>query len=413
MTMLEYSGDLAACPASQVMGGKPGTIAPNAADPKSNSIDIKEKLNQETVQQRIRAVDWQGTSAAPFVVELDPTTRCNLACPECISGSLLNQGEISVPRIKALVEELIEANVRAVILIGGGEPLMHPAIEWVIRTLGEAGVHVGITTNGLYIKKHLDVIARHAKWVRVSMDAGTAETFNKLRPSRQGKSLFDAALDNMRAYAQVKQGKLGYSFMVYSEGDHGFKGVPVAGNVSALAHIKSNAGEIFRAAQIARDVGCDYFEVKPMYDVNHYSVLQDEAVADLVETQLALAKTLETERFRVVEAVKLRATLRGMSNLEPKAYTRCAVAQLRTLITPSGVYVCPYFRGAADKRVGDITTMSFAEMWHGKRREEVMGQLNPAVDCPMHCIRHESNLSIEEALREGFRKTVDDYDFFI
>jgi MoaA/NifB/PqqE/SkfB family radical SAM enzyme len=413
MTMLEYGGELVACPVSQVMDGMPATIAPDVADRKANSIDIKEKLNQETVQQFIRAVDWQGSSVAPFVVELDPTTRCNLSCPECISGALLNQGEISVPRIKTLVEELIEAKVRAVILIGGGEPLMHPAIEWVIRTLGEAGVHVGITTNGLYIKKHLDVIARHAKWVRVSMDAGTAETFNKLRPSRQGKSLFDATLDNMRVYAKVKQGKLGYSFMVYSEGDHGFKGVPVAGNVKALTHIKSNAGEIFRAAQIARDIGCDYFEVKPMYDVNHFSVLQKEAIADIVEEQIALAKGLETESFRVVEAVKLRATLRGMSNLEPKDYARCAVSQLRTLVTPSGVYVCPYFRGVADKRVGDIANMSFSDMWHGARREEVMRRLNPSVDCPMHCIRHESNLAIEQAIKEGFHDTVDDYDFFI
>lgn len=395
------------------MRGKPDAIATSVTDSNVNLIDIKEKLNQETVQQFIQAVDWQGSSTAPFVVELDPTTRCNLSCPECISGSLLNQGEISVPRIKTLVGELIEAKVRAVILIGGGEPLMHPAIEWVIRALGEAGVRVGITTNGLYIRKHLDVIARYAQWVRVSMDAGTSETFNKLRPSRQGRSLFDAALDNMRAYAKVKQGKLGYSFMVYSEGDHGFKGVTVAGNVKGLARIKSNAGEIFRAAQIARDIGCDYFEIKPMYDVNHYSVLQDEAVADLVEAQLALAKTLETERFRVVEAVKLRATLRGMSNLEPKTYHRCAVAQLRTLITPSGVYVCPYFRGAEDKRLGDVNAMSFPEMWHGTRREEVMRLLNPAVDCPMHCIRHESNLAIEEAIKEGFRKRVDDYDFFI
>ena len=28
---------------------------------------------------------------SPFVVELDPTTVCDLACPGCISGDLLNQ----------------------------------------------------------------------------------------------------------------------------------------------------------------------------------------------------------------------------------------------------------------------------------------------------------------------------------
>lgn len=380
---------------------------------KVNLIDIKEKLNQETVQKFIKEIDWQRSSDAPFVVELDPTTNCNLACPECISGSLLNQGQISGTRIKRLVHELIDAKVKAVILIGGGEPMMHPDIGWVIRTLGEAGVHIGITTNGLYIKKHLDVTAHFAKWVRVSMDAGSSETFNKLRPSRHGKSLFDSVIENMRAYAKVKRGRLGYSFMVYSEGDHGFKGIPIADNVKALVHIKTNAREIFQAAQIAKDIGCDYFEVKPMYDVNHFSVLQKEAIADIVEDQIAQARNLETENFRVIEAVKLRATLRGMSNLEPKDYTRCAVSQLRTLVTPSGVYVCPYFRGVPDKKIGDISNMSFADMWHGSRREEVMHRLNPSIDCPMHCIRHESNLAIEQAIKEGFHMTVEDYDFFV
>ena len=184
--------------------------------PNQNSLDIKEKLNQRTVQQFISRIDWKNSSPAPFVVELDPTTNCNLACPECISGSLLHQEHIERARIRELTHELIEAGIKGVILIGGGEPMMHPDIDWVIQTLGEAGVHIGITTNGLYLKKHLKITAQYAKWIRVSVDAGSSETFRKLRPSRNGKSLFDATIDNMRAFTQVKQGRLGYSFMVYS-----------------------------------------------------------------------------------------------------------------------------------------------------------------------------------------------------
>lgn len=380
---------------------------------KQNSLDIKQKLNQKTVQEFIQQIDWKGSSRAPFVVEFDPTTNCNLACPDCISGELLNQGQFERDRIKSLTREMIDAGVRAVILIGGGEPMMHPDIAWVIETLGEAGVQIGITTNGLYLKKHLEVTARHAKWVRVSMDAGTSETFNRLRPSRMGKSLFSAAVDNMQAYAAVKTGTLGYSFMVYSEGDHGFKGIHINANPAAIPKLGTNAHEIFTAAQLAKKIGCNYFEIKPMYDVNHFSVMQRENVASMVEQQIEQAKTLEDENFRIIEAVKLRATLRGDSNLEPKEYTRCAVSQLRTLVTPSGVYVCPYFRGVDNKRLGDVTRTSFQEMWRGSQRAEVMAKLDPSCDCPMHCIRHESNLAIEQAIRDGFVRTIDDYDFFI
>ena len=377
-----------------------------------NSLDIKEKLNQRTVQQFISRIDWQRSSSSPFVVELEHTTKCNLACPECISGSLLHQEHIESGRLRNLTNELIAAGVKGVILIGGGEPMMHPDIDWVIQTLGEAGVHIGITTNGLYLKKHLEITSRYAKWVRVSMDAGSSETFRKLRPSRHGKSLFDATIDNMRAFAQAKQGRLGYSFMVYSQGDHGFKDIPITDKTNGI-DLATNAHEIFEAAQLAREIGCDYFEVKPMYDVNHYAVMPPGWVAEIVTAQINLAKQLETQHFKVVEAVKLHAALRGDSNLEPKHYTHCSVAQLRTLVTPSGVYVCPYFRGRAHKKIGDIHNTSFTDMWHGKQRAQVMAQLNPSHDCPMHCIRHESNLALEQAIKNGFTNPVDDYDFFI
>ena len=379
-----------------------------------HTLNIRAKLSQTSVQSYIESIDWSKTSAAPFVVEFDPTTNCNLACPDCISGSLLNQGQIDRIRVKTLVQEMIDAGVRAVILIGGGEPMMHPDADWIIGRLGEAGVKIGITTNGLFLKKHLEVTAQYASWVRVSMDAGTSETFNRIRPSRTGKSMFRNVIDNMTEFARIKKGTLGYSFMVFAEGNYGFKGIALATEkVRSLSHIKTNAHEIYTAAKLAKDIGCDYFEVKPMYDVNHFSVMQDDAIADMVEEQIDNAKFLEDARFKVIEALKLRASLRGESNLEPKSYHRCAVAHMRTLVTPSGVYVCPYFRGVEKKIVGDIANMSFLEMWHGAQRAHVMQHLDPSIDCPMHCIRHESNMAIEQALKSGFATTVEDYDLFI
>ncbi len=380
-----------------------------------HALNVKAKLQQETVVDFISQVDWNYSSTNPFVVEFDPTTNCNLACPDCISGSLLNQGRIDRQRIKEITREMIDAGVKAVVLIGGGEPMMHPDIGWVIQTLGEAGIQIGITTNGLYLKKHLEVTAKYATWVRVSMDSGTAETFQKIRPSRSGNSLFETAVENMRMFAKIKSGRLGYSFMVYSKGNYGFKNpTDVSEKITHLNHITTNTHEIFQAAQLAKDIGCEYFEIKPMYDVNHFSVMQQQEIAELVESQIELAKTLENDHFKILEALKLRASLRGDSNEEPKSYNRCAVSQLRTLVTPSGVYVCPYFRGDPNKKLGDLNQESFLEMWNGEKRKEVMAKLNPSVDCKMHCIRHESNLELERMIaQEQPALASPDYDFFI
>ena len=379
-----------------------------------NTLLISEKLQQKSVQEFIRSVDWGKSSDAPFVVEFDPTSNCNLACPDCISGGLLNQGEIDHVRVREIIQEFIAAKVKAVILIGGGEPMMHREIGWVIEKLGLAGIKIGITTNGLYLKTHLDVTAKYANWVRVSVDAATSDTFNRIRPSKAGKSLFNTVIRNMELYAKHKRGILGYSFMIFSEGNYGFKGIPIAqGKLDAFSHIKTNVHEIASGAKLAKEIGCNYFEVKPMYDVNHFSVMQQNSIADIVEEQLDLAKRLEDKNFQVIEALKLRATLRGESNLEPKSYKRCAVSQLRTLVTSSGAYVCPYFRGVESKKIGDINTQTLTELWHGEQRKKIMSTLDPSKDCPMHCIRNESNIMIEGQLKDSFPKPIDDYDIFI
>jgi MoaA/NifB/PqqE/SkfB family radical SAM enzyme len=218
----------------------------------------------------------------------------------------------------------------------------------------------------------------------------------------------------MELFAKHKKGILGYSFMIFSEGNYGFKGIPIAQEkLDAFSHIKTNVHEIVAGAKLAKEIGCNYFEVKPMYDVNHFSVMQKNSIADIVEEQLDLAKRLEDENFQVIEALKLRATLRGESNLEPKSYKRCAVSQLRTLITSSGAYVCPYFRGVDSKKIGDINSQTLTELWHGDQRKKIMDNLDPSKDCPMHCIRNESNIIIEDQLKTGFSKSIDDYDLFV
>lgn len=378
------------------------------------TLDLESKLSQKSVLNYLTSIDWSKGSLAPFVVELDPTSRCNLACPDCISGELLNKDEIPSGRLLQLADELIDAGVKAVILIGGGEPMMHPSIEKVIERFGGAGVKIGITTNGLFLKKYLDVTAEFASWVRVSMDAATSETFNRIRPSKVGKSLFDSAIKNMQTFAKVKKGRLGYSFMIFNEGDYGFRGIPV--NTEAfnkVNQIKTNVHEIFQAALLAREIGCDYFEVKPMYDVNHFSIMQPESITRTVDEQLLLAKGLNNDCFRVLEATKLWSTLHGESNLEPKDYQRCVSAETRTLITPSGTYVCPYFRGAEHKNLGKIQDMTFRELWHGQRRIEIIRKLDPSEDCPMHCIRHGSHKIIESWIRGGFPLPSADFDLFI
>ncbi|MBN1365844.1 MAG: radical SAM protein [Syntrophaceae bacterium] len=374
----------------------------------AQKMDIIKKLSQGFVLDKIKETDWTKGSTNPLVVELDATEECDLACPGCVSEDIIaNKGRFSNERLLSLGVELKDAGVKALILIGGGEPLMHPAIGEFIKYLGENDIHLGITTNGTSIDKYMDVIAEFSSWTRISLDASTEKTFNRLRPARNGESKFNHVINSMKKLAKIKKGKMGFSFLIRTEAD-GFG-------------IKTNIHEIFDAAVLARDIGCDYFEVKPSYvyagGVAHALVVHSKKQMQEARSEINRLDTLMGDSFKIMKAINLEESLSGAKIIQTKNYSRCPVSELRTLICPSGVFICPYWRGKDKFRIGDVNNMSFSDMWNGKRRQEVMKFVNPSKKCTFHCLRHESNIEILRIIKDFKNgKNVDainEYDRFI
>ncbi|MFF2809024.1 radical SAM protein [Streptomyces sp. NPDC058000] len=341
-------------------------------------LDLVSKLYQPSGWPRILEAATGTRSSGPLVVDLDPTTFCDLACPECISGKLLNQGRFTPERLAELAGELVEMQVRAVVLIGGGEPLAHRGTRQVLRVLGEAGIAIGVVTNGTLIKQNLAELAAYASWVRVSMDAGSSETYRRFRPDRKGRSVFDKVIGNMRLLAEAKRGALGYSFLVMTRQEPD-------------GTVVSNHHEVLQAAELAHDIGCDYFETKAMFDDGHHVIQVPDEILASVDEQLDKAAVLAGDGFEIVNSSTLTSLRNRVGPVQDKDYHRCRVAELRTLVTPSGVYVCSYHRGNAGARIGDAVTESLPEIWRTSDR----GIVDPSRDCRFHCARHRSNLELD------------------
>lgn len=373
----------------------------------ATTMKLTNKLYQTKALERIAETDWNKGNSSPLVVELDPTAACDLACPGCISEDLIAiGGRFSDERLMELGREFIASGVKAVILIGGGEPLAHRAIGKFITLMGENDVHIGITTNGTFIDRHLQPISQYAQWTRVSMDAATERMFSLLRPTKGkgAKNKFDRVIANMRLLAPVKKGKLGYSFLVQTPADG--------------RGIESNICEIYDAALLARDIGCDYFEVKPTYQfregINHALMKHPKELMQEASKEIDRLDELETESFKVLKAINLQASLDGVEVEQVKSYNKCPSTHLRTTVTPSGVFVCPYWRGKEQMRVGDVTQQSFQDVWKGGLREQVMERLDPSKDCSFHCLRHDTNVeafTIKERL--GSMVGVPEFDRFL
>ena len=123
------------------------------------ALSLVDKLNQNNIQERIKSTFIKKDKIGPWVIELDPTTACNLACHDCISANLLNQGGIAPERLLKLAGEFKEVGVKAVVLIGGGEPMAHKEFGKLVEALALKDIHVGVTTNGTLMHKFLDICA--------------------------------------------------------------------------------------------------------------------------------------------------------------------------------------------------------------------------------------------------------------
>ena len=112
----------------------------------------------------------------PIVLHIMPTEVCNLRCSFC---SVAQRGEcgqlfedLTMEQIKHVVEILIQYDLKAVIISGGGEPTLYPQINELIHYLYTRCLDVGLITNGIPLKekvtkKNLDKLS----WVRVSINS--------------------------------------------------------------------------------------------------------------------------------------------------------------------------------------------------------------------------------------------------
>ncbi|MES2937892.1 MAG: radical SAM protein [Pseudomonadota bacterium] len=330
-----------------------------------------------------------GNARAPLVVDFDPTTACNFSCPECISADLLNKDKIPSERIDELMREFAAAGVQGIVFIGGGEPLAHACMPKPIRQAYELGMSVGLTTNGSLIPRHLGTLAECCHWTRVSMDAGSEKTFLIFRPNKI-KNSFNLIVKGMEDLAKAKQGALGYSFVLMNRLEGG--------------KLLSNASEVYEAARLAKSIGCDYFELKPMLDMHHSLIPFAGRTADVVREELEKATSLCGDGFDVVTTASIFHMERNTSTSQVKTYHTCPTMELRTTVTPSGIYPCAYHRGREDLKLGTVYDGPFNVFWISDERREAAAKVDPTEHCSFYCARHRMNqvvLSLADLKREG------------
>src|SRR5437899_672424 len=118
-----------------------------------------------------RMVAWALASTDhPLLAHIIPMRRCNLACTYCNEFDDFSK-PVPIEEMYRRIDKL-RALGTSVVTISGGEPLMHPELDDVIRRIRANGMVAGLITNGyLLVAERIQRLNRAGlEWLQISID---------------------------------------------------------------------------------------------------------------------------------------------------------------------------------------------------------------------------------------------------
>jgi GTP 3',8-cyclase len=306
---------------------------------------------------RIRAV-LAGELPPPVTLELDPTNVCNHRCVWCIDCfHRAEHAGLSLAPETALrvVREAKAMGVRSLVVKGGGEPLVWPHIDALLQQADELDLEVGVITNGERLLDHAATLTKHCRWLRISLDAGTAETHRAVhRPAR--RDAFERVWRGIRRLS--REVCCGIVYVVHPDNCH----------------------EMVVAARKAKRAGCRYIAYKRV--IGHAMQPFDRDQQAIVDANFVSArKELQNGTFSVTGD----KTYSFLAGIKIKPYSMCLGHHLvGVLCANGGLYACCSTRGISDYCYGNVNETPLAEIWQSARRRQVLKKI-AAHDCGGIC----------------------------
>lgn len=299
-----------------------------------------------------RPIQW----GLPFTISVEPTTACNLRCPECPSGLRAftrPTGNLRTDFFRKLMDELAP-DLLWLIFYFQGEPYINPAFLDMVAYAKSKKIYTITSTNGHFLNEEnaRKTVESGLGRLIISVDGATQEVYESYR--KEGK--LDAVLQGARNVVAMKR-KLNartphviFQFLVVRPNEH-------------------QIPEIYR---LAKEIGVDEVKLKTaqVYDYRNGNPLipLDERYA----------------RYRRQED--------GTYRVKNKLLNHCWKLWHSCVITWDGRVVPCCFDKDAAHQLGDLKAQPFAKLWHGspyrafrERLQEGRNQIDICTNCTEGC----------------------------
>lgn len=274
-----------------------------------------------------KALHW----GKPTSLSIEPTTACNLACPECPSG--LKQFTRPTGKLNLdLHQKMLEQVSKTVFYINyyfQGEPFLHPEFLTLIRQAKKHKIYTATSTNAHFIdqKKAEEIINSGLDRLIISIDGLSQETYENYRV--HGK--LDKVIEATKLLIATKKEKR-------SSTPH---------LIFQFLAVKPNEHEIPAIFSLGKEMGIDEVRIKTaqLYDYKNGNAL-------MPENEDYSRYTLQSD---------------GTYKLKYKTGNHCWRMWSGSVLTWDGKVVPCCFDKDAQHVLGSIEQSDFSKIWNNKK----------------------------------------------
>lgn len=169
-----------------------------------------------------KAIHWGN----PWSIAIEPTTSCNLRCPECPSGLRSFSrptGMLEKERFENLIRE-IAPDLAYLTFYFQGEPFLNPAFLDMVTIACRYGIYTSTSTNAHYLKEEIarKTVQSGLHRIIISLDGTDQATYEKYRIGGDFEKVIEGTRNLIRMKKELKSQTphIIFQFLVVRHNEH-------------------------------------------------------------------------------------------------------------------------------------------------------------------------------------------------
>jgi radical SAM protein with 4Fe4S-binding SPASM domain len=270
----------------------------------------------------------------PISMAIEPTTSCNLRCPECPSG--LRQFSRPIGMLEpAFFKKTIDDVYKELIYLTfyfQGEPYLNPNFLDMVRYASDKGIYTSTSTNAHYLNKEQAKKTVESKLDRliISIDGTTQETYEQYRIGGILQKVIDGTRNIIESKKELRSNTphIVFQFLIVKPNEHQLEDVKKLANELGVNEV------VFKTAQVY-----DFEKGNPLIPEN-------------------------------IKYSRYKKNADGTFSIKNKLLNQCWRMWSSCVITWDGKVVPCCFDKDAKHQLGDLKREEFSELWNSSKYQE-------------------------------------------